>query len=124
MVLISASGVTTDDHPLNKLGKVMDWKLKGENHLRASGLTYTIIRPGGLMDRDGEEFLLVFRQGDDLPYTSKLSVTSRGDLARICIAAMDSPAASNKTLEVFNDRTKPAEQNDWNAEFMTLAAEK
>jgi uncharacterized protein YbjT (DUF2867 family) len=123
MVLISASGVTTDNHPLNKLGNVMDWKLKGENYLRASGLPYTIIRPGGLLDRDAGEFLVVFRQGDDLPYTSKLSVTTRGDLALICIAALDIPAARNKTFEVFDDRTTPAEQPDWDAEFAALVAD-
>lgn len=121
MVLISASGVTNPDHPLNKLGNVMDWKLKGEDHLRLSGLPYTIVRPGGLLDREPEQNLLVFRQGDSLPYTSKLSVTSRGDLALICIAALDVPAARNKTFEAFNDREQPAQARDWTALFKGLS---
>jgi len=123
MVLISASGVTNPDHPLNKLGNVMDWKLKGEDYLRASGLPYTIIRPGGLLDVDAGQNLIVFRQGDSLPYTSKLSVTGRGDLALMCIAALDVPAARNKTLEAFNDRNQPAQQRDWAAMYGALTTD-
>lgn len=32
----------------NAFGKVLDEKIVAENHLRASGLDYTIVRPGGL----------------------------------------------------------------------------
>lgn len=123
MVLISSSGVTQPDHPLNKLGNVMDWKLKGEDHLRASGLPYTIIRPGGLLDVDPGQNLIVFRQGDTLPYTSKLSVTGRGDLALMSIAALDVPAARNKTLEAYNDRQQPAQERDWAAMYGALQSD-
>jgi uncharacterized protein YbjT (DUF2867 family) len=107
MVLISASGVTNPDHPLNKMGNVMTWKLKGEDYLRASGVPYTVIRPGGLTDTEPYQHAIVFRQGDNLPYGTKLSVTSRGDVARMCIAAIDDPAARNKTLEAFTDASLP-----------------
>lgn len=120
MVLISASGVTDPNHILNKLGNVMVWKLQGEDYLRASGLPYTIVRPGGLLDKEPGQFEIVFRQGDDLPYTSKLSVTTRGDLARICIAALDVPQARNTTFEAFNDRDQPATVTDWVELFSSL----
>ena len=107
MVLISAAGVTAPDHPLNRLGGVMTWKLKGEDYLRASGLAYTIVRPGGLLDTDTGQSLVVFRQGDNVPYSDPLSLTSRGDLARICIAALAEPEARFKTFEAFNDVTQP-----------------
>jgi uncharacterized protein YbjT (DUF2867 family) len=119
MVLISASGVTNPDHPLNKLGNVMVWKLKGEDHLRESGLPYTIIRPGGLLDKDAGQFRIVLRQGDDLPYTSKLSVTTRGDLALLCLAALDAEEFRNVTLEAFNDRTQPADDG-WKEQLAQL----
>jgi uncharacterized protein YbjT (DUF2867 family) len=119
MVLISASGVTNRDHPLNKLGNVMVWKLKGEDHLRDSGLPYTIIRPGGLLDKDAGQFRIVLRQGDDLPYTSKLSVTTRGDLALLCLAALDAEEFRNVTLEAFNDRTQPAD-DAWKEQLAQL----
>ena len=39
---------------LNALGggKILVWKRKAEEHLIASGLTYTIIHPGGLFDEE------------------------------------------------------------------------
>ncbi len=122
MVLISASGVTNPDHPLNKLGDVMVWKLKGEDYLRASGLPYTIIRPGGLLDSDAGTYRMLFRQGDDLPYTSKLSVTSRGDVAALSIAALESESLLNVTFEAFNDRNAPAEI-DWAEALTDLVAD-
>lgn len=122
LVLISASGVTNPDHPLNKLGDVMVWKLKGEDHLRASGLNYTIIRPGGLLDMAAGTHRLVLRQGDDLPYTSKLSVTSRADVAVLSIAALDDDAFGNVTLEAFNDRNFPADDS-WRQQLDELVAD-
>jgi uncharacterized protein YbjT (DUF2867 family) len=119
MVLISAAGVTVPDHPLNRMGGVMTWKLKGEDYLRASGLAYTIVRPGGLLDTDMGQSLVVFRQGDDVPYSDPLSLTSRGDLARICIAALAEPEARFKTFEAFNDATQPGEPRS--ASFADLA---
>ncbi len=122
LVLISASGVTNPDHPLNKLGNVMTWKLKGEDYLRSSGLPYTIVRPGGLKDTPAGEGAIVFRQGDDLPYTSKMSVTSRSDLALICIRALDEPGALNRTFEVFSDVSRSFDPA-WTNLYGTLVAD-
>jgi hypothetical protein len=35
-------------------GKILVWKAKAEDYLMKSGLTYTIIHPGGLIDKPGE----------------------------------------------------------------------
>ena len=121
MVLITASGVTNPNHPLNKMGGVMTWKLKGEDHLRASGLPYTIIRPGGLTDTDPGQQGMVLMQGDSVPYGSKMSVTSRGDLAALCIAALDDPAARFKTFGAFNDESQPID--GWRSAFASIPAE-
>jgi hypothetical protein len=45
-------GVTQPDNFLNTLGngKILLWKRKSEEYLIASGLNYTIIHPGGLID--------------------------------------------------------------------------
>ncbi len=108
VVLISAAGVTVADHPLNRMGGVMTWKLKGEDHLRASGLPYTILRPGGLKDTDAGTVGILFRQGDQVAYNSPLSITSRGELAAVAIGALDEVAARFKTLEIFNDASAPS----------------
>ena len=62
-ILVSSLGVTHPEHPLNNFGRVLDWKLKGENVLRTSGLNYTIIRPGGLTDEFGRENGAAHRSG-------------------------------------------------------------
>jgi uncharacterized protein YbjT (DUF2867 family) len=57
-VLVSSMGATHRDHPLNRMySNILTWKLKGEEALRASGVPYTIVRPGGLTEARGGEFL-------------------------------------------------------------------
>jgi uncharacterized protein YbjT (DUF2867 family) len=50
IVLVSSMGITKADHYLNAIGdaKILLWKRKAEEYLIASGLTYTILHPGGL----------------------------------------------------------------------------
>ncbi|HEX7973414.1 MAG TPA: SDR family oxidoreductase, partial [Anaerolineales bacterium] len=94
-VLVSSIAVTHPEHPLNQYGRVLDWKLKGEEALRASGLTYTIVRPGGLTDAPGGEHALLFDQGDRIS-----GLISRADVAEVCVQALDEPKADNTTFEV------------------------
>ncbi len=94
-VLISSISVTQPDHPLNCFGKVLDWKFKGENALRKSGLNYAIIRPGGLIDTHSEQKLLIFDQGDKISGT-----ISRIHLAETCLCAADYPNDMRLTFEV------------------------
>ena len=71
-VLISSQGVTHNDNPLNRMfGDVLIWKLKGEDYLRASGLAYTIVRPGLLLNEPGGQGDLVFEQGDQKASTQR-----------------------------------------------------
>ena len=101
-VLVSSIAVTRPNHPLNQFGRVLEWKLKGEEALRASGLTYTIIRPGGLTDGPGGIKHLLITQGDTI--TGRIS---RADVAQLCIAALDEPTARNVTLEVVETDGEP-----------------
>ena len=43
------SAVAVDERTMNVLGPVLKEKEKAEEHLRKSGLKWTIIRPGGLL---------------------------------------------------------------------------
>ena len=113
-VLVSSSGVTQEDHFLNKaFDNVLNWKFKGENALRASGVPYTIVRPGGLVNTPGGEQAVVFAQGD-----TKTGRISREDVALICIAALNQPAAINKTFETYSSEQPGT--NDWAALFAAL----
>jgi uncharacterized protein YbjT (DUF2867 family) len=102
-VLVSSMGVTHEDHVLNKMfNNVLIWKFKGEEALRASGVPYTIVRPGGLINEPGGQKSVVFAQGDDGTGT-----IPRADLARVCVAALGSPDALNKAFEVNSGKSAP-----------------
>lgn len=116
-VLVSSAGVTQEDHFLNKaFDNVLQWKFKGEEELRASGVPYTIVRPGGLVNTPGGADALVFVQGD-----TSAGRISREDVALICIAALDRPEALNKTFETYSSDEPGA--NDWAALFGSLQAD-
>lgn len=94
-VLVSSISVTHANHPLNCFGRILDWKLKGEDTLRESGLSYAIIRPGGLIDPTDDQKLLVIDQGDKITGT-----ISRKALAETCLCAADYPQNIHITFEV------------------------
>ena len=76
-------------------------KTKAEDFLRTSGLDYTIIRPGGLLDKpaQGRAYLT--------PDTRAMSWIRRADLARLAVQALDDPAAVNRVYHAFDpDRTR------------------
>ncbi|MFW2403541.1 MAG: SDR family oxidoreductase [Gammaproteobacteria bacterium] len=104
LVLVSSMGVTQEDHILNKMfNNVLIWKFKGEEALRASGVPYTIVRPGGLTNAEGGEVEIVFQQGD-----TEAGAIPRADVARVCVAALDSEDALNKTFEINSGKNPPA----------------
>lgn len=51
VVLVSSMGGTQPENTLNKIGdgNILVWKRKAEMYLKDSGLTYTIIHPGGAL---------------------------------------------------------------------------
>lgn len=118
-VLVSSMGVTQEDHFLNRIANdVLKWKFKGEEVLRGSGLTYSIIRPGGLTDKPGPEQVVKFLQGDQL----KGGPIRRVDLARVVVAALGSEAANGKTYEVLAELGKS--EADFSERFSLLLADK
>src|SRR5262249_15321202 len=112
-VLVSSIGVTNPDHPINRFGNVMAWKLRGEDVLRGSGLTYTIVRPGGLIDDPGGRKGVRFAQGD--PISGRVT---RADTATACIQALTQHGARNTTFELIN--TDEDSETNWSALFASL----
>ncbi|XP_068666737.1 protein HIGH CHLOROPHYLL FLUORESCENCE PHENOTYPE 173, chloroplastic [Aristolochia californica] len=136
-VHVSSAGVTRPDRPgldlskqppavrLNKdLGFILTFKLKGEDLIRESGIPYTIVRPCALTEEPAGADL-IFDQGDNI--TGKIS---REEVARICVAALESPHACSKTFEVksvvpFNeqftvDPENPPPEKDYDQYFRNL----
>lgn len=103
-ILISALGVTHPGYPLNNFGRALDWKLKGEDALRTSGLLYTIVRRGELTDAPGGVRGIRVDQGDRMTGT-----ISRSDVASVCVAALDAIATYHTTFDIINDYSTPPE---------------
>lgn len=83
------------------LGTVIADKTRAEEYLKASGLDFTIIRPGGLLDKEpqGRAYLTE----DD----RAMSWIRRADLARLLVQALDDSRAIGKTYHAFDpDRTR------------------
>ena len=126
-VQISSAGVTRPNRPginleeeppavrMNEqLGGILTWKLRGEEAIKASGLTYTIIRPCALTEQPGDK-VLVAEQGDNIR-----GQVSRDAIAQLCIQALNLPAAVNKTFEV---REEQQGVTDWKKLFSNLQAD-
>lgn len=118
MVIVSSAGVTREDHPLNKMfDNVLIWKGRGEDAVRASGVPYTIVRPGGLTGKPGSQSGVRLEQGD-----KGTGFIPRADVARVCVAALKSPAARNRTFELYSAPSVSPDM-DWDEVFGKLAAD-
>jgi uncharacterized protein YbjT (DUF2867 family) len=53
IALMTAIGVTNREGDYNRRTEAHDWKRRGERLVRASGLPYTIVRPGWFDDNFG-----------------------------------------------------------------------
>jgi uncharacterized protein YbjT (DUF2867 family) len=112
-ILVSSCRVTHPENPLNQFGRVLDWKLKGEDYLRESGLQYTIVRPGGLTNELGGQHGIKIDQGDKIS-----GMISRENVARILIHAANSTFTMNKTFEVIE--TMGTMPKNWDNLFKKL----
>ena len=86
----------------NAFGNVLDEKIVAENYLRASGLNWTIVRPGGLKAKPPTGALKI--SGED---TLNAGEVSRDLVADVCVASLTDSKASNKVLEIIEDDEKP-----------------
>ncbi|KAL4433778.1 hypothetical protein ABPG75_000219 [Micractinium tetrahymenae] len=94
-ILVSCAGTPRPDLDDAQREKVVTAKRRGEAILRNSGLGYTIVRPGPLVEEAGGYKALVFDQGNRI--TQGISCA---DVADICLKAINNPEARNKTFEV------------------------
>ncbi|AET04303.1 protein HIGH CHLOROPHYLL FLUORESCENCE PHENOTYPE 173, chloroplastic isoform X2 [Medicago truncatula] len=136
-VHVSSAGVTRPERPgldlskqppavrLNKeLDYILTYKLKGEDLIRESGIPYVIVRPCALTEEPAGADL-IFDQGDNI--TGKIS---REEVARMCVAALESPYACDKTFEVKSvipfsepftvDPENPPSEKDYDIYFKNL----
>lgn len=130
-VFVSSCGVLRKDQlPFNILNAfgVLDAKLKGEQAIVSSGLPYTIIRPGRLIDgpytsydlntllrakTDGKKAIKI-EEGDNLNGDA-----SRIDVANACVESLYYDTTINKDFSIVNDGERPTNV-DWEKLFAKL----
>ncbi|KAL9426258.1 hypothetical protein AB3S75_033102 [Citrus x aurantiifolia] len=101
IVLVGSMGGTNLNHPLNSLGNgnILVWKRKAEQYLADSGIPYTIIRAGGLQDKEGGIRELLVGQDDELLQTETRTI-ARADVAEVCIQALQFEEAKFKAFDL------------------------
>jgi uncharacterized protein YbjT (DUF2867 family) len=82
-------------HPLNLFWLILVWKKQAEEYLQKSGLTYTIVRPGGLKNEDNPYPILM--DSADKLFDGSIPRTK---VAQVCVEALLQPAARNKIVEI------------------------
>ena len=105
VVLVSSLCAGRWLHPLNLFGLILVWKRLGERWLERSGLDWTIVRPGGLSEDDGraEAEGVVFTAADQ----QKSNSIPRRLVARVCLDALEVPAACGRIIEITSSPAQP-----------------
>ncbi len=93
-------------HPLNLFGLILVWKGVGERWLAASGLDWTVVRPGGLKEtEEGIEAEGIRFSGPDQQESDSIP---RRLVARVCLDAVENPAAIGRIIEITSSPELPA----------------
>lgn len=116
VVLCSSMGGTDPNHPLNNLGKetledgstqggdILKWKRKAEKYLVESGLPYTIVHPGGLLNEHGGERELCLGVDDKNTLTDNNTVP-REDVAELMVEALKHNEFRGRSFDLVSKNT-------------------
>jgi uncharacterized protein YbjT (DUF2867 family) len=122
IALMTSIGVTNRTGSYNRSTESHDWKRRSERLVRASGLPYTIVRPGWFDYNGPDEHRLVLLQGDTRQAgNSTDGVIARSQIAEVLIHSLASDQALRKTFELV--ATKGPAQKDFDALFAALVAD-
>ena len=97
-VMVSAISVDRPDEWSEQMRPYYEAKRDADAQLLESGLSYTIVRPGGLTDDPGTGLV---RVGTDL----ERGVVPREDVAATLLAVLETPGAVGKTFELVSGDT-------------------
>jgi uncharacterized protein YbjT (DUF2867 family) len=112
-VMVSSLCVSQIFHPLNLFWLILVWKKQAEEYLEKSGLTYTIVRPGGLKNEDNPD-PVVMSSADTLFDGS----IPRSKVAQVCVEALSEPDSRNKIVEVV--ASPEAGEKSWDQLFASV----
>lgn len=106
-VFVSSLCTSQFFHPLNLFWLILVWKKQAEEYLQKSGLTYTIVRPGGLKNEDNDN-AIVMSSADTLSEGS----IPRTKVAQVCVESVFQPSARNKIVEIVAKPEAPQQSLD------------
>lgn len=122
IALMTAIGVTHRTGEYNRRTEAHDWKRRGERLVRASGLPYTIVRPGWFDYNAANQHRLCLLQGDTRHAGDPSDgVIARQQIAQVLVRSLSSPLADRKTFELVAERG--ATQLDLDPLFASLEAD-
>ncbi len=90
-------------HPLNLFWLILVWKKQAEEYIQKSGLTYTIVRPGGLKNEDNPNPIVM--QSADTLFDGSIP---RQKVAQVCVESLFEPSARNKIVEIVASSEAPS----------------
>ncbi|MEY4358902.1 MAG: hypothetical protein RLZZ631_388 [Cyanobacteriota bacterium] len=105
VVLVSSLCAGRWLHPLNLFGLILVWKRQGEQALQRSSLDWTVIRPGGLSEREENLETEGIRYSDADQQES--NSIPRRLVARCCVEALNTPASVGRIIEVTSSVDQP-----------------
>ncbi|MBD2563571.1 NAD(P)H-binding protein [Nostoc sp. UIC 10607] len=94
-VLVSSLCTSQLFHPLNLFWLILVWKKQAEEYIQKSGLTYTIVRPGGLKNEDNSDAIVM--QSADTLFDGSIP---RQKVAQVAVEALFEVDARNKIVEI------------------------
>lgn len=105
IALMTAIGVTKRVDARQGPLEGHDWKRRAERLVRASGCSYTIVRPGWFDCNAADQHRLVLLQGDTRQASDPSDgVVAREQIAEVLVRSLSSPAAECKTFELVAER--------------------
>jgi len=131
VLVCSSMGGTDEDHMLNGLGRatkadgsteggnILWWKRKAEMYLMGSGVDYTIVHPGGLINEPGGKRQLMLGVDDAVKGTDNRSVP-REDVAEVLVQALTCAAYRNRSFDLVS---KPEGEGAVTSDFNALIEE-
>jgi uncharacterized protein YbjT (DUF2867 family) len=103
-VLVTSLCVSRLFHPLNLFFLILVWKKQAEAYVQRSGLTYTIVRPGGLRNDERPDNVIMAK-----PDSLFEGSIPRRQVAKVCVAALAEPKAKNQIVEIVAKPDAPAQ---------------
>jgi uncharacterized protein YbjT (DUF2867 family) len=100
-LLVSSMNADTPDTGIESMKHYFVAKKLADDHLRSSGLDYTIVRPGGLLNEPATGKILLEEKIQE--YGSR--EITREDVAAVLAEAVDLENTYKKTFEILNGKT-------------------